>query len=285
MGVIRMERDKNFTHMANYHLRDKTLSLRAVGLMSKMLSLKEDWSYSVAGLASICKEGREAVRKVLQELEEAGYLIREQSRQGGHFAGYDYTLHELPQTRDPDRCPDFWATDDPPLPRIPLPGSPLPGNAPQSNTIESNTKESITSPPIVPPEGDRRVGTPPQVKASGRPKTTREPKTTAEWKPERFEGFWKYYPAIPDGNGHGRRPKRDRAIAAWDKLRPDDETIDRMAAALKAQKASRQWREGIGIPYASTWLNGRGWEEEVVTMAPSGSEETNYTGEVPELWT
>ncbi len=262
MGVIRVERNKNFTHMANYHLRDKTLSLRAVGLMSKMLSLPDTWAYSVAGLAGICKEGREAVRKVLQELETAGYLTREQSREGGHFAGYDYTLHEEPQGRDPARCPDFWATETPPLPRIPVPGNPEPEIPPLSST----DNQVLSIPPYSPPAGDPPSETSPQRR---RP---RAPKAAPDWKPERFEAFWKYYPAIPDGTGHARRPKKDRAIAAWDRLKPDDQTIDRMAIALKRQKESRQWLEGIGIPYASTWLNGRTWEEEYETITPPARE-------------
>ena len=90
-----------------------------------------------------------------------------------------------------------------------------------------------------------------------------------KWKPERFEAFWRYYPAIPDGNGHGRRPAKDRAARAWDRLRPDDQTLALMGRALRRQKESRQWREGVGIPYASTWLNRRAWEEELVDLEPS----------------
>jgi hypothetical protein len=91
-----------------------------------------------------------------------------------------------------------------------------------------------------------------------------------KWKPERFEAFWRYYPAIPDGNGRGRRPAKDRAARAWDKLHADDSEIDLMAAALQRQKQSRQWRDGVGIPYASTWLNGRMWREEVEELSETG---------------
>ena len=97
--------------------------------------------------------------------------------------------------------------------------------------------------------------------------------STPKWKPERFEAFWRYYPAIPDGNGHGRRPAKDRAARAWDKLHADDSEIDLMAAALQRQKASRQWRDGVGIPYASTWLNSRAWREEVEDLRDPSSAE------------
>ena len=72
MGVIRVEHTRDFTVMSNVHLRDDRLSLRAIGLMSKMLSNTDDYQYTVSGLAARCKEGRDAVRKALQELEAAG---------------------------------------------------------------------------------------------------------------------------------------------------------------------------------------------------------------------
>ena len=93
--------------------------------------------------------------------------------------------------------------------------------------------------------------------------------STPKWKPERFEAFWRYYPAIPDGNGRGRRPAKDRAARAWDKLHADDSEIDLMAAALQRQKQSRQWRDGVGIPYASTWINRREWRDEVEDLSES----------------
>nr|MCR5136652.1 hypothetical protein [Oscillospiraceae bacterium] len=78
------------------------------------------------------------------------------------------------------------------------------------------------------------------------------------WKPERFEKFWDYYPRMKDGS----KPAKARAAKAWDKLRPDDGTIREMATALQRQKQSELWSRGIGIPYASAWLNGRRWEDE-----------------------
>ena len=86
----------------------------------------------------------------------------------------------------------------------------------------------------------------------------RENRKMPVWKPERFEKFWEYYPRQQDGS----KPARARAVKAWDKLRPDDTTIDRMATALRRQKASEQWQRFIGIPYASSWLNARRWEDE-----------------------
>ena len=248
MGVIRVERNKNFTHMANYHLRDRDLSLRAVGLMSKMLSLPEDWDYTVAGLASICKEGREAVRKTLQELEAAGYLVRQQGRAGGKFAGADDVLFEKPDTCPP--MPGNLGNGEAPMPGKPVTGNPVTDIPPQVSINNQVRKD----PPIAPQGASVSASTP-------------------KWKPERFEAFWRYYPAIPDGNGRGRRPAKDRAARAWDKLHADDSEIDLMAAALQRQKASRQWRDGVGIPYASTWLNSHAWRDEVEDLRDPSSAE------------
>lgn len=98
MSVFRVEKDKNYTVMANYHLRDNNLSLKAIGLLSKMLSLPEDWDYSLKGLTTICKDGLAAIRTALIELEENGYIVRERQRSGhGYWADNLYTIYEMPQ--------------------------------------------------------------------------------------------------------------------------------------------------------------------------------------------
>lgn len=106
-------------------------------------------------------------------------------------------------------------------------------------------------PPYSPPKGD-----------GARAKRSRQsrPMTAPDWKPERFAKFWAYYP---------RGENKQRAIRAWDKLRPSDELIDTMARALARQMASEDWQRGIGIPHASTWINGRRWEDEDKPL-PSG---------------
>lgn len=76
-----------------------------------------------------------------------------------------------------------------------------------------------------------------------------------KWKPERFAAFWGYY------RTHARKDARGRAVRAWDKLKPDDELIATIGRALQRQVASEMWQAGIGIPYASTYLNDRRWED------------------------
>ena len=102
MAVFRVERTHNYTVMSNYHLRDKRLSLKAKGLLSQMLSLPEDWDYTLAGLARINAEGKDAIRAAVVELEKAGYVQRRQTTdKDGKFAANEYIIREYPASLDP----------------------------------------------------------------------------------------------------------------------------------------------------------------------------------------
>lgn len=97
MTVFRVEKTKDFTVMSNHHLRNKTLSLKAKGLLSLMLSLPEDWDYTTKGLAQICKEGVDSISTALKELEKHGYLTRHRIRyKNGQLGDVEYTIHESP---------------------------------------------------------------------------------------------------------------------------------------------------------------------------------------------
>lgn len=100
MAVFRVHKTKDFTVMSNRHLRDKSLTLKAKGLLSVILSLPDDWKYSIAGLAAICKEGTSAVKSALQELTEAGYVtvtkLYPNQTETGRIE-YVYDIHETPQ--------------------------------------------------------------------------------------------------------------------------------------------------------------------------------------------
>ena len=102
MAVCRVEKNENYTVMSNYHLSDPRLSLKAVGLLSKMLSLPENWDYTIRGLTCICREGRDAIQGAVSELEEAGYIRRQQRHdENGKFAGNEYVIYESPLTGFP----------------------------------------------------------------------------------------------------------------------------------------------------------------------------------------
>lgn len=98
--IIRVNRTHNYTVMSNTHLRDKSLSLKACGLLSKILSLPDNWNYSVAGLSAICKEGKASVASAINELIAAGYIVRSRERsRDGRMSHVVYNIFEEPQTR------------------------------------------------------------------------------------------------------------------------------------------------------------------------------------------
>lgn len=80
MAVFNVHKTRDFTVMSNYHLRDRELSCKACGLLSKMLSLPDTWDYTTRGLAAICKDGVDSISSALRELEQRGYLVRTQVR-------------------------------------------------------------------------------------------------------------------------------------------------------------------------------------------------------------
>lgn len=103
MAVFRVERNKGYTVMSNHHLRNKELSLKAKGLLSQMLSLPEDWDYTLKGLSLINREKIDAIREAIKELERTGYIVRSRERdEKGRLRGADYVIFEQPQPPTPD---------------------------------------------------------------------------------------------------------------------------------------------------------------------------------------
>lgn len=102
MSVIRIHKTNNFTVMSNYHFKEKKMSLKAKGLLSLMLSLPDDWNYSISGLVTLSKDGKDSVMSALAELEEFGYLTRTRTVNAkGQFSGIEYNIFEQPQEEVP----------------------------------------------------------------------------------------------------------------------------------------------------------------------------------------
>lgn len=143
MAVYRVNKNRGYTVMANYHLRDKTLSLKAVGLLSKMLSFNDGWQFSTKGLSAICKEGPDAVLAALRELEDHGYLIRHRQRDAkGRMSNTVFEIYEQPQPVSPHReNPDV---DNPDMENPHL-ENPHGENPAQLNTNQQKTKKLKTN--------------------------------------------------------------------------------------------------------------------------------------------
>ena len=136
MSTFRVNKNKNYTVMSNYHLKDVTLSLKAIGLLSKMLSLPETWDYSVNGLVAICKENKTAVQNTLKELEEHCYLKRTRTKDKSGRFDYIYDVYEVPYIGN--------ATTEEPRTENLVTVNQCTDNVSQLNTKGSITKESIT---------------------------------------------------------------------------------------------------------------------------------------------
>ena len=102
MAVFRVEKNQNYTVMSNHHLRNTDLSLKSKGLLSQMLSLPEEWDYTLKGLSKINREGIDAIREAIRELERAGYVTRTRVRnEKGQLGAADYVIHEFPMPPNP----------------------------------------------------------------------------------------------------------------------------------------------------------------------------------------
>ena len=142
MSVCRVEKNKNYTTMSNYHLRDPCLSNKARGLLSTMLSLPETWDYTTRGLAKICKDGVDGITAQLKELEQYGYLVRHRVRDaGGRIVDMEYIIYEKPHTASPDTEKPYMVKPDMALPCLETPAQ---INIDKRITEESNTDLSIT---------------------------------------------------------------------------------------------------------------------------------------------
>ena len=146
MAVFRVEKTRNYTVMSNHHLRDRSLSLKAKGLLSLMLSLPEDWDYTMKGLARICKDGIDSISGGIRELEAHGYLVRARVRnEDGQLGSIEYTILEQPkepaQTPAPIREKPIREN---PIQVKPMLDAPIQENPAQLNTKEQNKELSIT---------------------------------------------------------------------------------------------------------------------------------------------
>ena len=147
--VFRVEKNANYTTMSNFHLRDKTLSLKAKGLLSMLLSLPESWNYSVRGLATISREGKDGILSALQELEKNGYLVRKQRRgASGKMEHIEYVIFEQPKSCSDSPCPEkpYPVKPDtvPPNTALPSPVQPRPEETPELRKDKLNTDKRTT---------------------------------------------------------------------------------------------------------------------------------------------
>lgn len=253
---IEVRRKKSpYTNIQNKLIWDENLRPQTKWVLIAMLSLPDDWDYSIRGLSAKTGLAKETISKMLSELERAGYLRRKpQSHgEGGRFAGTEYILTDV--AGDFSEAPD--GSEGAPCPILPCTVEPCTVNSPQQNK-DKQTKEQI--PPYSPPTGDG------ESKDLSTEEMGEKELSQAKYKPEWFNRFYDRYPL---------HKGRAAAIKAWDKLKPSYDLCVRMAAALERDMRSEQWQKDKQyIPHPSSWLNGRRWEDE--EEPPSPVEESSW---------
>ena len=146
MSVFRVEKTKGYTVMSNHHLRNHTLSLKAKGLLSQMLSLPDDWDYTLQGLAQINKESIDAIREAVRELERAGYIKRSRERdERGCLRGTVYTIYEQPHAEPTPEEP----TQEKPMLEKPMLDLPTLENPTQLNTESTKKRKRQNKDPSI----------------------------------------------------------------------------------------------------------------------------------------
>lgn len=132
MTVFREEKNENYTRISNHVFKDRNLSWKAKGILTSMLSLPDDWAYSMAGLATLASDGVDSTKSGLQELENHGYLVRKPVKEKGKIKHWDYQIYEKPQLEKPKE-------------KKPEKEKPPKENPTQLKNNKSTTKESITN--------------------------------------------------------------------------------------------------------------------------------------------
>lgn len=218
---------------------DETLSDKAKLIFCEIMAMTDTRGYCWATnryLAELMRVHKNSVPRLVKELADRGY-VRTEIIEGGSGTNKERRIfvNDLAlSTRHP-----INATVNTPLNTE--------VNTPINASVNQNV-DNIEHPPYSPP------------KRGGR---SRELKSAPDYRPEVFSKLWMWYPGDPAR--HDRRGHLQRAIRAWDRLSPSQELIDTIAEALARQARSDAWREGIGIPHLSTYLNEgqwRGWESE-----------------------
>lgn len=270
-STFKSGRKKGFIVLYREAAQDDRLTLEARGLFALMVSLPENWEYTVSGLAIKAGCGKDKVRRLLRELQTVGYLAREQGHDaGGKFASNVYVLQdEAPLSGNAVNGENRQR-------QIPLTEKPLTDSAAQKNKEEKN--KDLKEPPKA-PQG---------AADSEKPSRSRRSKAVPAWQPERFEGFWKAYPRDED---------RAKAVEQWDKLPQDRELMAKhggseeallleISRGLKRHLESREWQDNVGVPYAFRWLRDRRWTEKAKgrpaqPAAPGGERRVVEQEEVP----
>ena len=221
--VVKVEKSTNYTVMSNIHLKDRSLSMKAKGLLSIVLSLPDNWEYSIAGLAALSSEKESAVKTALNELKEHGYLVVTKRMPNDTKSGrieYEYTFFENAKNAK-------QGTEKQEVEILPIEILPIESQG-QLNTNIPNTKVLNTNSMDIPPISPRE---------------------------NLFELFWQAYPQC------FRKSNKKGCKAKFIKIKNLETIFPDIIDSLEMQKRSKQWNEKDGeyIPAPLTWINQERW--------------------------
>ena len=270
--IFRVNKTKNYTVMSNAHLREKSMTLRAKGLLSVMLSLPENWDYSIAGLAAINAESENIIKQSLDELKRFGYLVvtklTPRQTESGRYE-YIYDIYEQPQKKQDIEKQDIEKQD------IEKQGVEFQGlenwgvnkytdiiNTKEIKTKEINTKEINTekqTPPTaaMPDKSGESITANDTLNATLKGSIESIDTSIASIK-EEFELLWAIYPN-KQGKQHAykayeRARKRKQDPVTYEQVKAG---IEKYCAYIAAKGISKQY-----IKHGSTYFNGAEWESE-----------------------
>ncbi len=227
MSVFKKESSENYTIMSNYHLQDNNLSLKAKGLLSVMLSLPDEWDYSSRGLSTICKETKDTINKILKELEESGYLERKAVYLNGKISDWEYIIHSnnLCIKKQDIEKQDIDIQDIEKQDIESYDGNKILTNKLLNNKLLNNKKKN-------------------------------NKKEKENFNQSLFDKFWNAYP---------KKVSKGNAEKWFIKNQPSEELVDLMVSKLELLKTTNQWlsKNGQYIPYPTSWLNSKGWDDEI----------------------
>ena len=256
--------------MSNHHLRDKNLSLKAKGLLSQMLSLPEDWDYTIQGLCSINKEKEASINSTLNELKDNGYLKVTKKMPNETKSGrieYVYDIYETPEQEGEKQDLENLGVE--------FQGVEFQGleNQGQLNTEELSTE--ITSTEERNKDNIKEKNIKKEILEDSNLPAKGTKKPSEKMLKEEFEEVWKKYP---------KREGKANAFKSYIKARkegvPREEIeagIERYIDMLKIRGTEVQY-----IKMGSTWFNQRGWEDEYSKPARKviGTGTTNENDEI-----
>lgn len=267
MSIIRVEKSSNYTVMSNHHLRDKRLSLKAKGLMSYMLSLPNEWDFSVSGLSACLPEGKDAIVSAMKELEAYNYLVREQIREQGKFKT-NYTLFENPKSENRCGYPAMV------FPLRDIQGGKFKAENPQqintsiastyiSNTNNKKEKYKKEKPPV-----ESSVGTVPAISSP----TVKDIHFKAE-----FDRLWAMYP-IKQGKTKAYE-KFKKAVKGGVSVSKMEDGIKRYCLYVKTHNVEKAY-----IKHGDTWFSQQCWEDEYDLTSPKPIAVSTPTPPKPALY-